>query len=61
MANFAIVENESLKVVNVIVWEGSEWLPPRDHLVIASDQANIGDIYDKELNVFKKPLEQDVI
>jgi len=46
MANFAIVDNETKKVVNVVVWEGDEWLPPRNHLVIESNVANIGDIYD---------------
>lgn len=52
MANFAIVENETNKVVNVIVWEGAEWLPPRNHLVIQSDVANIGDIYNPETQTF---------
>ena len=46
MANFAIIDNETKKVVNVVVWEGEEWLPPRNHLVIESNVANIGDIYD---------------
>lgn len=57
MANFAVVENETKKVVNVIVWEGAEWLPPRDHLVIRSDVANIGDTYNKETQTFHKSEE----
>jgi len=52
MAGFAIVENESKRVVNIIDWEGAEWLPPRDHIVIRSDTANIGDIYDPESKTF---------
>jgi hypothetical protein len=52
MANFAIVDNETKKVVNVVVWEGKEWLPPRNHLVIESDVANIGDIYDVTSQTF---------
>lgn len=52
MANFAVVENATHKVVNIIVWEGAEWLPPRDHKVIVSDTANIGDIYDPETKTF---------
>jgi hypothetical protein len=54
MADFVIVNNETKKVVNIIVWEGAEWLPPRDHLVIESD-AQIGDIYDPETKTFSKP------
>ncbi len=50
----AIVNKENL-VVNVIIWEGAEWLPPRDHMVVRSDHANIGDIYIPEKNVFEKP------
>ncbi len=41
--------------MNCVVWHGSEWLPPRDHLVVQSDSANIGDTYDEEQGVFIKP------
>lgn len=57
MANFAVVENATHKVVNIIVWEGAEWLPPRDHKVIKSDTANIGDIYDPETKTFSASVE----
>lgn len=56
MAVFAIVENESKIVVNSIVWDNAEWLPPRNHLVIQSDTARIGDIYHPETNTFETPL-----
>lgn len=49
----AIVNKEN-KVINIIMWEGEEWLPPRDHLVVRCDVCNIGDIYDPVRNVFKK-------
>jgi len=55
MNRYALVENESRKVVNVIVWEGAEWLPPRNHHVIPSDVAAIGDSYDEASNSFKRP------
>lgn len=55
MARHAIVEMESNKVVNVVVWDGAEWLPPRDHWVVQHDRANIGDIYDVESNTFTAP------
>lgn len=53
MARHAIVNSEN-KVVNVIDWEGAEWLPPRNHQVIQSDKADIGDFYDIENKDFIK-------
>jgi rRNA processing protein Gar1 len=47
----AIVDKDN-KVINIVIWEGKEWLPPRGHKVIQSDSANIGDIYDPVKNVF---------
>ena len=56
MAVFAVVENETKIVVNSIVWDAkAEWLPPRNHLVIQSDEARIGDIYDEETKTFSTP------
>ena len=52
MARHAIIESKSKIVVNCVVWEGKEWLPPRDHLVVQSDVANIGDIYDESKKSF---------
>jgi len=57
MANFALVENETNLVVNIIVWDGAKWLPPRDHSVIQSDTANIGDLYDPQTQTF---LQQNI-
>lgn len=54
MERFAVIENDSKRVVNVIIWRGAEWLPPRDHLVIPSDTANIGDTYDEESKEFMR-------
>jgi rRNA processing protein Gar1 len=54
----AIVDQNNV-VVNIIVWEGAEWLPPRNHMVIRSDDASIGDIYDPVRNVFLKPIKQE--
>ena len=51
----AIVNNDTKKVVNVVIWEGHEWLPPRNHLVVQNDVVNIGDIYDVETNAFTNP------
>ena len=54
----AIVDKDN-KVVNVVIWEGAEWLPPRNHIVIRSDDACIGDIYDPVRDVFLKPIKQE--
>ena len=49
---YALINNETKKVVNIIIWEGAEWLPPRNHIVIQSDQASIGDTYDESQEAF---------
>lgn len=53
MARHAIVDKDN-KVVNVVIWEGSEWLPPRNHTVVncADGKCDIGDTYDSVNNVF---------
>lgn len=49
----AVINNDSKKVVNIVIWEGAEWLPPRNHIVVRTDKGNIGDIYDEKANDFK--------
>lgn len=58
MSRFAIVNTEN-KVVNVIIWEGAEFLPPRNHLVVKcpTGYTNIGDTYDSDTNTFIKPIQ----
>lgn len=50
----AIVNKDNV-VVNVVLWDGCEWLPPRDHIIVQNDHAGIGDIYIPQKNVFKRP------
>ncbi len=50
------IVNKDGKVVNVIIWEGAEFLPPRDHYVIQSDVADMGDSYDFDKKEFTKPI-----
>lgn len=52
MARHAIINNDTNIVVNVILWDGNEWLPPKNHLVVQSDLANIGDNYERNTNTF---------
>lgn len=54
MTRHAIIDPKTNKVVNVVIWEGAEWLPPRGHLVIQSDICDIDDDYDPEKNIIIK-------
>jgi hypothetical protein len=41
---YAVVDNTTSLVVNVIMWDGtSEWSPPTGTAIYASDTADIGD------------------
>ena len=61
MSRHAIVDTNN-KVVNVVIWEGHEWLPPRNHLVVhcGDKQCDIGDTYIPSDNSFWRPkVERD--
>ncbi len=32
-------------IINIIEWEGAEFLPPRNTLVLPCSEANVGDTY----------------
>jgi hypothetical protein len=49
------VVNKNNVVINIIVWDGAEWTPPRGTTVVQNDNAAIGDIYNPSDNTFKKP------
>lgn len=53
MARHAIVNAQGV-VVNIVDWEGAEWLPPRGHLIVASEVCDVDDLYDDETKVFTK-------
>jgi hypothetical protein len=60
MARHAII-NQDNKVVNIVIWEGSEWLPPRDHIVmdVSNMDCHVGDSYDQANNTFiRQPQSQ---
>ena len=50
-----VIINKDNKVVNIILWDGGEWLPPREHTVVRSDTAEINDIYNPKGKNFSKP------
>lgn len=48
MARHAIIDPNTNKVVNVVIWEGAEWLPPTGYVVLQADICDIDDDYDPE-------------
>jgi hypothetical protein len=59
MNNRHAIVNEQGLVVNMIVWEGAEFLPPRNHTVInlndryeANGRVGIGDTYKFDTDSF---------
>jgi hypothetical protein len=54
----AIVDENNM-VVNVVVWHGAEWLPPRNHTVVRHENCDIGDKYDPTTNSFIKPRKRN--
>jgi hypothetical protein len=52
---YAVIDNDSKEVVNVIIWQGAPWEPPANHFIIQSDEAGIDDIYDENTQTFIRP------
>lgn len=40
---FGIINTTTNKVVNVVVWRGAEWLPPKGTIVVQAERIDIGD------------------
>ncbi len=53
MTRHAIINKDNL-VVNVVIWEGASWLPPKDHFVVKNDSVDCGDIWNPKTNTFTK-------
>ncbi len=54
MARHALINEQGL-VVGCIVWDGAEWLPPKNHYVVFSPICDVGDTYDFEKEEFFRP------
>jgi hypothetical protein len=54
MSRHAILDPITKKVINVILWDGAEWNPPKDTLIIHSPHADIGDEFDDKTESFFK-------
>jgi hypothetical protein len=51
----AIIDPDTGVVVNVVVWEGNEWQPPRHHYVVHNCDATLGDYWDQDHRCFYTP------
>ncbi len=50
--NHALIDPKTGLVRNVIIWDGAEWTPPRDHYVVHDCDGVIGDYWDQNNNCF---------
>ena len=41
-------------IINIVEWEGAEWLPPRYTVVMPCKEANCGDTYHFDKNEFER-------
>lgn len=48
----AVIDAKTNIVRNRVVWDGAEWLPPRDHHVVHNCDGQIGDYWHEESNTF---------
>lgn len=52
---YAMINSENF-VVNVIAWDSvTSYTPPEGNILVKSDTANIGDIYDPSNGIFTPP------
>lgn len=56
MHRYAVINNQTHEVVNVILWDGiTQWAPPTGHYVVQHDQCDIGDSWDQKKQLLIKP------
>lgn len=48
----AIIDAKTGLVRNVVIWDGAEWLPPRDHFVVNDCDGQIGDYWHQDSDTF---------
>jgi hypothetical protein len=55
--NWAVIDNSSMIVVNVILWDAdkNKWSPPEGQFAIQSDTAGIGWTYNPGDGTFSSP------
>lgn len=53
--NHAVIDPRTGLVCNVIIWEGKEWTPPKDHYVVHDCHGHMGDYWHQDTNCFYTP------
>lgn len=48
----AIIDGKTGLVRNVVIWNGAEWTPPRDHYVVHDCDGQIGDYWHQDSDTF---------
>lgn len=51
-----LIDSKTGLVRNIIIWEGKQWLPPKDHYVLHDVEGQIGDYWHQEQKCFYTPL-----
>lgn len=58
MARYAVLNDSTLEVDNVIEWNGQDpYEPPTGHSLIQNDYVAIGDYWRQDLDDFLRPLQ----
>ena|ERR1044072_2917675 len=56
---YAVIDSNTKKVLNVIIWDGvAQWQPPEGTFLIKHDQCGIGDLWHEEMQDFLRPLNE---
>ena len=48
----AIIDAKTGLVRNIVIWEGAEWLPPKNHFVVHDCDGQIGDYWHQDSDTF---------
>lgn len=59
MYRWAVIDEKTNIVTNVIVWDGiAQWQPPKGQFVVKHDDCDVNDLYDmvEEKHRFTKPI-----
>ena len=57
MDRYAVINEETGEVINVIAWDGlTNWSPPNGHSVMRSEECSRGDFWDEKRNDFIRTL-----
>lgn len=52
---YAVIDQTTNLVINVILFSSGVWNPPKGTFIIQDNMANIGDIYNPDTKTFTRP------